>query len=89
VGCLLSVIVGLGSRATIAYLYLETDYLTRAFDSALWPLIGFIFMPLTTLAYAWAVLEGTGLEGPYAILVAVGVLMDLGVLGFGTRRRRG
>lgn len=87
-GCLLSIIVGLGSRAAIAYMYLETNYLERAFDSAMWPLIGFIFMPLTTLAYTWAVLEGPGVDGPYAILVGVAVLMDLGVIGFGARRRR-
>ncbi len=87
-GCLLSAIAGLGSRAAIAYLYLETDYLTRAFDSQLWPLIGFIFMPLTTLAYTWSVLEGRSLEGPWAIVVGVAVLMDIGVIGFGTRRRK-
>ena len=87
-GCLLSAIVGLGSRATIAYLYMETNYLERAFDSALWPLLGFILAPLTTLAYTWTVLEGRSMEGPYAIVVGVAVLMDIGVIGFGSRRRK-
>lgn len=87
-GCLLSSIVGLGSRAAIAYMYMETTYLQRAFDSQLWPLLGFIFMPLTTLAYTWTVLEGRSMEGPYAIVVGVAVLMDIGVIGFGTRRRK-
>lgn len=87
-GCLLSAFVGLASRATIAYLYLETTYVNRAFDSDLWLLLGFIFMPLTTLAYTWTVIEGRSLEGPYAIVVGVAVLMDIGVIGFGTRRRK-
>ena len=87
-GCLLSAIVGLGSRATIAYLYMETNYLERAFDSYMWPLLGFIFAPLTTLAYTWTVLEGRSMEGPYAIVVGVAVLMDIGVIGFGSRRRK-
>ena len=87
-GCLLSAIVGLGSRAVIAYLYLETTYLHRAFASVWWPLLGFIFMPLTTLAYTYAVLQGRSVEGPYAIVVGVAVLMDIGVIGFGSRRRK-
>lgn len=87
-GCLLSVIVSLGSRAAIAYMYLETNYLERAFDSVWWPLLGFMFMPLTTLAYTYSVLDGRSVEGPYAIVVAVAVLMDIGIIGFGSRRRK-
>jgi hypothetical protein len=56
----------------------------------LWPLLGFFFMPLTTLAYAWAINSGGSVQGLYLVVVVLAVLMDLGLLGSGeaSRRRR-
>jgi hypothetical protein len=48
-------------------------------------------MPLTTLAYAFAMNHNNGsVHGVYLMLVVVAVLIDLGIIGGGgaSRRRR-
>jgi hypothetical protein len=54
----------------------------------LWPFVGFIFMPLTTLAYAWAINSHGSVAGIHLVVVVVAVLMDLGVVGGGAASRR-
>ncbi len=88
-GCVLSLIAALAPRAVLAYLYLTSDYIGRAFDSFVWPVLGFFFMPCTALAYAWAINEGGAIEGPYLVVLVIAVLLDVGVLGIGSRKRRG
>ena len=69
-------------RLVIALLFIFTNYLGRAFHSEWWwPLLGFFFLPFTTLAYAFAMNQGGGVHGLYLVLIIVGVLLDLGVLG--------
>lgn len=65
-------------------LVIFSDYIGRAFDNVLWPLLGFIFLPTTTLAWAFAQNNNNGqVSGLYLILVVVGVLLDLGLIGGG------
>ena len=65
-------------------------YLARAFHTVLWPLAGFIFMPLTTLVYAFAMNSNQGhVSGIYTVLLVLAVLIDLGIIGgSGAGRRR-
>jgi hypothetical protein len=93
VPCLL--ILGLLSipRTIIVVLVIFSDYIGRAFDSALWPILGFFFMPTTTLAWAW--MENTRGEagGVHLVIVIIAACLDLGVIGGGrsslSRRRQG
>lgn len=39
-------------RAVSAYLYFFTKWFQGAFETALWPILGFIFMPYTMLWYS-------------------------------------
>jgi hypothetical protein len=66
----------------LVYLF-NSPYIHRAFDSFLWPVLGFIFMPLTALAYAWAINSHGSVEGFPLVVVVGAVLMDLGFLGGG------
>jgi hypothetical protein len=75
-------------RFVIVVLWLFTSYLARAFESFIWPFIGFLFLPTTTLAYAVAQNELDGVRGWGLVLVILGVLIDLGLLGRGARARR-
>ena len=78
-------------RFALALVFIFTNYLGRAYDTMLWPLLGFFFMPLTTLAYAWAVNTQGSVTGIYLVVVVVAVLMDLGLVGgsgASARRRR-
>lgn len=67
-------------RLTLVLLALVSDYVGDAFSSWLWPLLGFLFLPVTTLAYAWAVHETEGhVRGLPLAIVVLAVLIDLGL----------
>jgi hypothetical protein len=88
--------LGLGGlfipRFVLAFLWLFTNYLSRAFDSFLWPLLGFFFLPTTTLAWAWAQNTRGSVAGVHLVIVIIALLVDLGIIGGGrsslARRRR-
>ncbi len=63
----------------------------QAFEHWVWPLLGFFFLPLTTLAYAFSFssLGATGEVPPLGwVLIILAILTDLGLLGGGSRARR-
>ena len=86
VGCLALIT----PRFAIVLVVLLSDYIGRAYDSLLWPLLGFFFMPLTTLAYAWAINSRGSVEGFQLVVVVIAVLMDFGLIGgsAASRKRR-
>ena len=86
--CFIALIALFIPRVIIALMVLFTDYLGRAYHTILWPLLGFLFMPLTTLAYAYAKNTAGSVEGFYLVLVVVAVFIDLGIIG-GARPRKG
>jgi hypothetical protein len=66
-------------------------YLGQAFPAVFWPVLGFFFLPFTTLAFAYAVnsLEPAGVVPDFGwLLVALAGLVDLGVIGGGQRARQ-
>jgi hypothetical protein len=75
-------------RIVLMILWLFTNYLTRAYDTFVWPTIGFVFLPATTLAYAVAQNELGGVNGLGLVVVLIGVAIDVGLLGGGARQRR-
>ena len=82
-GCLVGLLVLATPRLVMVVLWIFTDYLRRAYDTWILPLIGLFVLPTTTLAYAVAVNQTNGLRGWGLLLVALGVLLDLGALGRG------
>ena len=75
-------------RAVLLVLFFFTNYLARAYHGLLLPLLGFIFLPLTTLAYSWIVNSGVPVEGMNLIILIVAVILDMGGLGGGEYHRR-
>jgi hypothetical protein len=69
-------------------LWLFTNYMSRAFDAFLWPILGFLFLPWTTIAFAIAQNELGGPNGVGLLVIVIGFLLDIGVLGGGARGRR-
>jgi hypothetical protein len=84
VGCLAL----LTPRFAIVLVVLFSDYIGAAFESALWPFLGFLFMPLTTLAYAWAINSQGSVSGLGLVVVVVAVLIDLGLVGGSASKRK-
>ena len=85
--CLLGILGFLAPRAVIVVLVLMSDYIGRAYATLLWPFLGFLIMPLTTLAYAWARNTYGTVQGVGLVVVVLAVLFDLGILGRAARRR--
>lgn len=86
--CLVMLIAFFFPRAIIILLAMFSNYLNTAYTGLVIPLLGFFFLPYTTLAYAWAKNEHGSVEGLHLIIVILAVLVDLGVLGGGARWRR-
>ena len=84
-GCLIGLVILFLPRTVMVVLWLFTDYLSTAFGTWVWPLLGFFFLPTTTLAYAVAENRYDGVRGIGLVLVILGVLLDLGALGGGGR----
>ena len=69
--------------------FVFSDFLSHAYETIIWPVVGFFFLPLTTLAYAAAINWNGQVTGVYFFMVLGAALMDLGVVGgagYGRRR---
>lgn len=87
-GCLLAAIALLFPRLVMIVLVLAGDYMSRAYETAVWPILGFLFLPCTTLAYAACVNEGGGIRGWWIALFVLAILTDLGCWSRGEHERR-
>ncbi len=86
--CLFLIVILAFPRVAIALLYLFTHYLDRAFQSILLLILGFIFLPFTTLVYAWMVNSHLPVAGVNLLWLLLAVMADLGTAGHGYSRRR-
>jgi hypothetical protein len=86
--CLVVVLVLAFPRIVLAILFLMTNYLGRAYHGILIPILGFFFLPLTTLAYAWMMNTHQEIAGSNALILVVAVIIDLGGWSGGEYHRR-
>jgi hypothetical protein len=86
--CLLLLAVVAFPRVVLVCMYLLSNYLQRAYDNVLIPVLGFFFLPVTTIVYAWLVNTKSPLEGINLLYLIVAVLIDAGGLGGGEWHRR-
>jgi UDP-N-acetylmuramyl pentapeptide phosphotransferase/UDP-N-acetylglucosamine-1-phosphate transferase len=86
--CLLVIVAAAFPRVILVLMFLMSNYLERAYHGFLVPLLGFFFLPLTTLAYAWMSNSHMPLEGVNLLILLVAVIVDLGGLGGGEYHRR-
>ncbi len=70
-------------RIIIVLLYFLTGWFARAFDGFILPLLGFFFLPLTTL---WYGISETYFPAAQTIGMIIAVLLDLGIIGSRLRR---
>ena len=89
-GCLLTGILTLAPRLVLLFVWLFTARLSAAFEGILIPLLGFLFLPFTTLAYVLVWDAQSGVSGGAWLLVAGGLVFDLGTYalsGYANRLR--
>jgi hypothetical protein len=88
--CLIAIIAVFFPRVVIILIALFTDWISAAFSSYLWPILGFLFMPYTTLAYMAAMLNNHhSVSGGWLVVMIIAVFLDLGTHGGSTGRWRG
>ena len=86
--CLVGCLALTAPRLAIVLVVFFSDYIGQAYESAIWPLLGFLFMPMTTLAYAWAINSRGSVAGLHLFVVVVAVLIDFGLVGGSASKRR-
>lgn len=80
--CLIVALALVAPRVGIALLWLFTTYFKGVFETKLWPVLGFLFMPVTMLWYSFVV---KFLGGNWGVLAWIGlviaILVDAGAVG--------
>jgi hypothetical protein len=87
VACLFALLSGFFPRLGLALVWIFTDEVDQAYDTFVLPLLGLIFLPLTTLVYALLWVPLGGVDGIEWFWVALAFLFDVGALGAGARAR--
>src|ERR1700674_5830940 len=86
--CALLLVVLLFPRVALALMCFCSTYLQQAFHAGLvLPVLGFIFLPLTTIVYAWELNSGMPTQGINLLWLLIAVIIDLGGLGGGAHRQ--
>lgn len=75
----------LGPRVLLIGVWLLTNWYA-AFDSGLVALLGWLFLPYTSLAWMYIYFNNAGqIQGGYLVLLIFAVLVDIGVFSGGHR----
>jgi len=85
-GCLL----GLLARTGLLVIWLQTSLVKSAFHNGwILPLLGLLFLPITTLSYVVVYALGSGtVAGAAWLWVVLGLLFDIGLSGSGFSSNR-
>ena len=86
--CLLVLLVLAFPRLVLAVMFFTSTYLQRAYHDLIIPILGFLFLPLTTLVYAWLVNTQRPMEGFNLVYLLVAAIIDVGGLSGGESHRR-
>ncbi len=88
-GCLFAVGAAFFPRLVLLFTWLFTPLVTRAFHATfIWPLLGIIFLPFTTLFYVFVYIPGIGLTGWGWFWVILGFLFDISAYSSSTYANR-
>ena len=88
--CLFALLAVTFPRVVLILMWIFSNVLDRAYHGLLVPVLGFIFLPITTIVYAWLVTNGRPIAGFNLIILIIAVLLDAGSHSGGARyyRRR-
>jgi hypothetical protein len=75
--CFALLFAALGPRFVIIAMWLFGNRVDAAFGSALWPLLGLLVAPWTTLMYLLAWSPVGGVSGADWLIVTIGVVLDI------------
>jgi len=89
--CLFAVLAFLGPRAALGLWWIfDQAWFSRVYDTFIWPFVGFIFLPFTTLM--WSLIlkidPVTGVSGFNWVWIIIAVIIDIASYsgsGYGNR----
>ena len=67
-------------RVALVLMYANSYVLQRALHTFSFPYAGFLFLPITTMAYAWMVDSGQSVAGTGLLTLILTVMADVGTL---------
>jgi hypothetical protein len=85
--CLLAILALAFPRVVFVVLWLFTSFF-RSISSMIVLILGFLFLPLTTIVYAYFANTGHPADAVFVVVIVLAALFDLGVIGHGEWRRR-
>ena len=81
-GCFFALLAVLSPRFALLVLWIFTNEVTKAFHgSFIWPFLGLIFLPFTTLIYCLVYAVGIGVTGWGWLWVILGFILDIAAYG--------
>jgi len=86
--CLLVLLILAFPRLILVLMFLFTTYLQHAYANLIVPVLGFLFLPLTTIVYAWMVNSHRPIDGANLLILIIAAVIDAGGLGGGEWHRR-
>jgi hypothetical protein len=88
-GCLFALAAAAAPRAVLIIMWIVGPRVNAAFDSFIWPLLGLIFLPYTTIMYVLVWSPGIGVTGWDWIWILLGVWLDVAKWSRIVQERRG
>jgi hypothetical protein len=83
--CLVTLLAVIGPRLFLIGVWLFSNWY-NAFDSRLVAILGWLFLPYTSLAWMFTFFHNAGqVSGGYLVLMILAVLLDIGVFSGGHR----
>jgi hypothetical protein len=88
--CLLALLAVAFPRVAIVLLWLFSNFFSGIYQGIVIPVIGFLLLPLTLIVYTYlARTSGGHLTTTQFVFIFIAVVVDLGLIGGGTYRRKG
>ncbi len=86
-GCFVVLFALISPRLAIVFVWLFSNVFERAYDDWWVPVLGFFFLPWTTLAWAFTWDSGRAVEGFDWFIVGLAFVIDIGSFVGGRRAR--
>ena len=86
-GCFVVLFALISPRLAIVFVWLFSNVMERAYDDWWVPVLGFFFLPWTTLAWAFTWDSGRAVEGLDWFIVGLAFIIDIGSFVGGRRAR--
>jgi len=76
-GCLLALAASVAPRLVFLFMWIFGTRINLVFDTWIWPLLGVIFIPYTTIMYVLVWQVGVGIQGWDWLWIGLGLMLDI------------